>query len=120
MHLRLYWIVLIRCNQNLDKVWWFNPGDGEAGRMEVEQLRREVRMRRMPVSETVKTLLVKYIILIWHRYQWHVYQDYILAHQEEDFLYKGTKIKTSGSKGKGEENPFRVKPDKTRGGCQVN
>ena len=41
-----------------------HPGDGEAGRREVEQLRREVRIRRIPVSQTVKTLLVKYIITI--------------------------------------------------------
>ena len=43
-----------------------HPGDGEAGRREMEQLRREVRMKRMAVSETVKTLLVKYIITIGH------------------------------------------------------
>ena len=112
-----------------------HPGDGETGRREVrmkrmpvpetgrkevEQLRREVRMRRMPVSETVKTLLVKYIITTLHRYQWRIYKDYILAHQEEDSLFQGTKIESSGNRGNVEENPFRVTPAKMRGGCQVN
>ena len=86
----------------------------------MEQLRRELRMKRIPVSQTVKTLLVKYIIIILHGYQLHIYKDYILAHQEEDSLFQGTKIKTSSNKGKVEENPFRVKPAKMRGGCQVN
>jgi hypothetical protein len=45
-----------------------HPGDGEAGRREMEQLRREVRIKRMAVSQTVKTLLVKHIIFIQHRY----------------------------------------------------
>ena len=86
----------------------------------MEQLRRELRMKRIPVSQTVKTLLVKYIIIILHGYQLHIYKDYILAHQEEDSLFRGTKIKTTSNNGKVEENPFRVKPAKMRGGCQVN
>ena len=43
-----------------------HPGDGEAGRREMDHLRREVRMKRMPVSETVKSLLVKYSKTIGH------------------------------------------------------
>ena len=86
----------------------------------MEQLRRELRMKRIPVSQTVKTLLVKYIIIILHGYQLHIYKDYILAHQEEDSLFRGTKIKTTSNNGKVEENQFRVKPAKMRGGFQVN
>ena len=76
-------------------------------------------MKRIPVSQTVKTLLVMNIIIILHGYQLHIYKDYILAHQEEDSLFQGTKIKSSGNRGKMEENPFRVTPAKMRGGCQL-
>ena len=69
-----------------------HPGDGETGRREVrmkrmpvsetgrkevEQLRREQRMKRMPVSETVKTLLVKCSKTIGHIYSNHMFSRII-------------------------------------------
>ena len=73
-----------------------------------------------PSVTDIQHIAVKYSIIILHGYQLHIYKDYILAHQEEDSLFRGTKIKTTSNNGKVEENQFRVKPAKMRGGCQVN